>query len=266
MFKEKNNNNNLKINQGGKKEASCWLQTVQASFAGLFGCSRLRGLSLALLHSDRTRPASSPALQQPPVPQVQVCTLLGAMGVCMGPSVVGTLPHAWDLCAEALQGAYSPQCLGFWLDVPHTLAGGGWSCCRIIPQTPECLFFSPLFLFEKIFLLNPVPSIQGRACPLTQPTSPARPGTVQVRVPHSPTVNSPQLPTPRPPWVYHFILIPLPATSSNQISGCCSNLVWQGRGPSARLSPRSPAAGLAGSGPGAAAALVPALVPGTLLS
>ena len=48
--------------------------------------------------------------------------------------------------------------------------------------------------------------MQGRACPFTQPTSPARPGTVRVRAPHGPTLNSPQLvPT---------VSVGLPTTSS----------------------------------------------------
>ena len=38
------------------------------------------------------------------------------------------------------------------------------------------------------------------------------------------------------------------------LSMWCSSLVWQGREPLTWLSPRSPAAGLAGTGPGAAAA------------
>ena len=55
--------------------------------------------------------------------------------------------------------------------------------------------------------------LQGRACPLAQPTSPARLGTVRVRDQHSPTLNSPW-PVP----MLHLVLIPLPATSSNQVS------------------------------------------------
>ena len=63
-------------------------------------------------------------------------------------------------------------------------------CCRGIPQSaPQGLCF-----FGKILLLNPAaPSLQGRACPLTQPTSPARPRTFRVRAPHSSTLKSPQL-------------------------------------------------------------------------
>ena len=108
-----------------------------------------------------------------------------------------------------------------------------------------------LFLLGKILLLNPVaPSVQGRACLLTQSTSPARPGTVCVRVPHKPTLNSRQ-PVPTvsmclplypysPPWDF----------KQPGLSQCCSSLVWQGREPLTRFSPRSPAAGLAGAGLG----------------
>ena len=55
-------------------------------------------------------------------------------------------------------------------------------CCRGIPHSAP----DGLFLFGKILLLNPVaPSVQGRACLLTHPTSPARPGTIQVRAQHA---------------------------------------------------------------------------------
>ena len=129
------------------------------------------------------------------------------------------------------------------------------------PKVPRRVFF----FFEKIILLNPAaPYKEGpvlsHSPPLQLDQELSRSG------PHMAQFSTLPSQCTRSPWVYHFVLIPLPATSSNQISGCCSNLVWQGRGPSTRLSPRSPAAGLAGSGPGAAAALVPALVPGTLLS
>ena len=106
--------------------------------------------------------------------------------------------------------------------------------------------------------------LQGRACPLAQPTSPARPGTVLVRVSHGPTLHSPQ---PVPTVSVGLPLLPYsPPCDLKQpgLSWCCSSLVWQGREPLAQLSPRSPAAGP--GRPGAAVALVPALVPGTFLS
>ena len=150
--------------------------------------------------------------------------------------------------------------------VPAGVAGwrGDWSCCcRGIPQSAP----KGLFLFGKILLLNPVaPAVQGRAYPLTQPTSPARPGTVRVRVTNVPNFNSSQL---VPVVSLGLPLCPYsPPCDFKQpgLSQCCSGLVWQGRCPLTQLSPRSPAAGPASAGPGATVALVPKLVPGTLLS
>ena len=101
--------------------------------------------------------------------------------------------------------------------VPGWVGGwrGDWSCCcRGIPQSaPE-----GLFLFGKILLLNPVaPSVQGRASLLTKPTFPARPG-LSGSGPNTAQLST--LPSQRPQslWVYHFVLIPLSATSSNQVS------------------------------------------------
>ena len=75
-------------------------------------------------------------------------------------------------------------------------------------------------------------------------------GTVWVRVPHGPTLNSPQA----VPMV--SLGLPLhpysPPCDFKQpgLSWCCSSLVWQEREPLTRLSPRSPVAGLAGAGLG----------------
>ena len=94
------------------------------------------------------------------------------------------------------------------------------------------------------------PSIQRRAYTLTRPTSPAKPGIVRVRVTHGPTFNSPQ---PAPTVSMHLPLRPYsPPCDFKQpgLSRCCSDLVWSGRGPLTRLSPRSPVAGLAGVGLG----------------
>ena len=149
------------------------------------------------------------------------------------------------------------RCFGYGLDIPHTSAGvpdgrvagwrGAWSCCcKGIPQNvPE-----GLFLFGKILLLSPAaaPSIQGRACLLAQPTSPARLGTVQVRAPHGPTLNSPQ---PAPMDSLGFPLCPYSSPCDFKQPGlcrCCSSLVWQERELSAGLSPRSPVADPSGSG------------------
>ena len=98
--------------------------------------------------------------------------------------------------------------------------------------------------WENILLLNPVaPSVQGKACPLAQPTSPARPGVVRVRIPGGPTFNSPQ---PVPEVSLGFPLHPYsPPCDFRQpgLSQCCSGLVWQGREALTQLSPRSHAAG-----------------------
>ena len=115
------------------------------------------------------------------------------------------------------------------------------------PKVPQRV----VFFLGKIPLLNPVaPSLQGRACPLTQPTSPARPGAVRVRIACSPTFNSPQ---PVPTVSLGFPLRPdSPPCDFRQpgLSQCCSGLVWQGTEPLTRLSPRSPAAGPAREGLG----------------
>ena len=132
------------------------------------------------------------------------------------------------------------------------------------PKCPQGFFF--------YFLENPPAqsccSIQGRACPLTQPTSLARPGTARVRAPHGPTLNSSQ-PAPTVSAVFTTLHPYSPPCDLKQpgLSWCSSSPVRQGRVPLTRLSPRSPAAGLAGGrGSGAAVALVPVLVPGTFLS
>ena len=125
-----------------------------------------------------------------------------------------------------------------------------WSfCCRGIPQSAP----QGLFLFGKILLLDPMaPSIQGRACPLTQPTSQARAGTVWLRGAHMAQLST--LPTQHPPRSLVSVGLPLcpysPPCGFKQpgVSWCCSGLVWQGREPLTQLSPRSPAASPAGVG------------------
>ena len=192
--------------------------------------------------------------------------LLRAMGVYAEPSLIPTPPGACGLsslrdevrtlpggCAQTpvtghptLVGACSLSSLR---DEVYTVPSGcaqspnGWQwscCCGGIPQSaPE-----GLFLFGKILLLNPVaPSVQGGACPLTQPTSPAGSGTVRVRVAQVPTFNSPQ---PVSTVALGFPLRPYSPPCDFRQPGrsqCCSGLVWQGRGPLTWLSPRSPAAG-----------------------
>ena len=138
------------------------------------------------------------------LPSCCVYSLVGACGLnslldevrtlptwCTHLLVVHTVPSQ---CAHSPVGAYGvrpPQvctsatpCALDLVSIPPHLRGnadgwvvggrGDWSCCcwKITQSAPE-----GLFLFGKILLLNPAaPSIQGRACPLAQPTSPARPG------------------------------------------------------------------------------------------
>ena len=77
-----------------KKKQACWLQTGQASFAGLFGCSQIRGPSPALLHSLQP---SSPAAP-------------GPMGSGTHP------PSGYGYLHGAFRGEHSPQCL--WSQTP----------------------------------------------------------------------------------------------------------------------------------------------------
>ena len=116
-----------------------------------------------------------------------------------------TLP-GWYLWSQAPLVVHSPPtpCFRLGLDTCHTSMGapdgwvtwwrGAWSCCcRGIPQHAP----KGIFLFGKILLLNPAtPSIQGRACPLAQPTCPARPGLSKTE-PHTTQLST--LPS-RHPW------------------------------------------------------------------
>ena len=146
-------------------------------------------------------------------------------------------------------------------------AGGQGGCCRRIPHTAaECLFFH--FFFFKNSSCSSL-ALQTRTWPLTQPPSPTRPGTTWARVCHSPTLPSQGL---QSQWVHTVpVCLPLCPYSPHDfkqpgLSWCCSNLVWQGREPLTRLSPKNPVEDLAGTRQGAAATLVPRLDPGTLLS
>ena len=88
-------------------------------------------------------------------------------------------------------------------------------------------------------------SIQGRACPLTQPISPARPGTVWIRTPHGPTLNCPQ----PAPTVSVGLALPCHFKQPG-LSRCCSSFVWQGRESLAGLSSSNIKAVLEGKGLG----------------
>ena len=123
---------------------------------------------------------------------------------------------------------------------PHGWRGGeetGAVAAGEFPKVPQRVFF----FLGNILLLNPVaPSVQGRACPLTQPPSPARQGAVRVRISCSPPFNSPR---PAPVVSLGFPLCPYsPPCDFRQpgLSQYCSGLVWQRRGALTQLSPRSP--------------------------
>ena len=130
-----------------------------------------------------------------------------------------------------VSGVHSPRCLGFGLDIPHTPVGvpggcpggeeAGAAAAGEFPQSaPE-----GLFLFEKILLLNPVaPYKEG---PVLSHSPPLQ--LDQDCLGQGPTLNFPWLVPVVSVCLPHFILIPLPATSSNQVSWCYSSLVWQGR-------------------------------------
>ena len=134
-------------------------------------------------------------------------------------------------------GSVSPTALrGCWA------AGwrGDWSCCcRRVPQSAP----KGLFLFWENPPAQSCCFIQGRSCRVAQPTSLARPGTVRVRAPHSPTLNSPQA-VPMVFGVFTILLPYSPPCDLKQpgLSPCCSSLVWQGGGGELLtwLSPRSP--------------------------
>ena len=94
-------------------------------------------------------------------------------------------------------------------------------------------------------------------CPLTHPTSPARLGLSR-SVSHMAQLST--LPSRRPGVSVALPLRPYsPPCDFKQpgLSWCCSSLVWQGRESLARLSPRSPVAGLAGAGLGLQSPLSP---------
>ena len=120
-------------------------------------------------------------------------------------SELPTLPSSSDV------GSMSPTPLG-----EHRAARwrGDWTCCcRRIPQSaPE-----GLFLFEKILLLNPAaPYKEGPVLSHNPPLQLHR--ELSWSVPYTAQLSTLPSPCPQSPCVYHFVLIPLPATSSNQVS------------------------------------------------
>ena len=144
---------------------------------------------------DLAQPFSIPAstqagVQWPPDPQVQALTLLPGYGCVLGSSEVCTLPSECLWSQAPSQCALSPWCLGFGL-LPPTTPQERQVGCRVQRRlelllqgnSPKCPRGS--FSFLENSPAQSRCSIQGRACPLTQPTSPARPGTVQ----SAPTVS-----------------------------------------------------------------------------
>ena len=135
------------------------------------------------------------------------------------------------------------------------------------PQTAtKCLFF--LFLFLKISSYSNLPSKQVTGfshSPTLQPDQGlTRSGSVTAQL-FPACIHSLGRCT-LPLCVCHFVLIICCDFKHPGPSWLCSNLVWQGRKPLTWLSPKNPAAGPVGTGPGTAATLVLVLVLGTLLS
>ena len=192
--------------------------------------------------------------------------------------LVGLQPSSPVASGPAGSGAHYPWGFGYGLGGPplhcrSTMQLGGEeagvaAAGEFPKQLPSVSFFT--FSFLEIPPAQACCFKQGRASPLTQSTSPTRPGTVRIRAHHGPTLPSRHT---QFPWVLTAsVCLPLhpysPPCDFKQpgLSRCCSNLVWQGRELLTWLSPKSSAADPAGAGPEAAATLVPAVVPGTLLS
>ena len=94
-----------------------------------------------------------------------------------------------------------------------------------------------LYLFEKFLLLNPAaPYKEGPALLLSPPfqldPGLSRSGPSRTQLSALPS-RHPQSPwCTQPPCVYHFVLIPLPVTSSNQVSpGAAQTLFGRGGSP-----------------------------------
>ena len=116
ILKEIKNNNNYFKTKIEKKKA-CWLQTGQASFAGLFGCIQLRGPSPGLLCSDQHLDSLRPSSPEAP----------GYIGS------VTHLPPGYGCMQRAFRGRYSPQCL--WSQAPPRCAVS--MVLRIWAQCPQ---------------------------------------------------------------------------------------------------------------------------------
>ena len=157
-----------------------------------------------------------------------VHTLPGAWDLVSGPLKVCTVPDASDVCPEvgtlpcALDLGWMPPTL--WLEHWAARWRGDWTCCcRRIPQTaPE-----GHLLFEKILLNPATPYKEGPVfshsppLQLDQGLSQSGPHIAQLL-----TLSSQ---CPQSLWVYHFVLIPLPVTSSNEVSFSAAQILF-GRG------------------------------------
>ena len=156
-----------------------------------------------------------------------VCTLPSASGVVSGPSKVCTLPDTSDVCPEVCT-LPSALDLGSMPPIPP------WVERRLelllqenSPNCPQVSFFF-FFFFEKILLLNPdAPYKEGpvlsHSPPLQLERGPSRSGPDMAQLSTLPSL------CPQSLWDYHFILIPLPATSSNQVSLSAAQTLF-GRG------------------------------------
>ena len=129
------------------------------------------------------------------------------------------------------------------------------------PKCPRVLFF----LLEKILVLNPAaPYTDG---PVLSHSSPLQlDWGLSGLGPHMFQFST--LPSwhPQSPCVYHFVLIPLLATSSNQISLGTAQALFAGEGAINSALSQESCCRPGGRGPEAAVALVSVLVPGTFLS
>ena len=106
---------------------------------------------------------------------------------------------------------------------------GDWSCCcRGIPQGAQ----EGLFLFEKNPSAQSCASLctrKGLSSHTAHLSSSAGDCLGQGRTWPTFQLSTLLIPCPRSLWVYHFVLIPLPATSGNQVSHSVSQALF-GRG------------------------------------
>ena len=116
-----------------------------------------------------------------------------------------------------------PRMRAWCLPHPHgsTLWRGGEeagaAAAGQLPKLPLSVSFFSLFLFENFLLLNPAtPYKEGpvlsHSPPLQLARGPSRSG------PHMAQLSTLPRQHPQSLCVYHFVLIPLPATSSYQVS------------------------------------------------